>query len=194
MAIPSNSMLDTSIFDDLQKKIDEDVAVKDALRDIVQTLEKQDRATQATLSRAHSTPSSQLQPILDDAAKRLQEEIKTIQHLAGVASKYPYYKHNQSWTRDMQNACTSILLHHYLQTENTKGKGELATIDHVGDVMGVPVNVKDRDTFHLTIEEYLQALISLMEELARLARNTVTHTNIQRPMQKSTLNKKFHTR
>lgn len=62
MAIPSNSMLDTSIFDDLQKKIDEDVAVKDvsfpnqslevtptdranppiqALRDIVQTLEKQ---------------------------------------------------------------------------------------------------------------------------------------------------------
>lgn len=29
----------------------------------------------------------------------------------------------------------------------------------------VPVNLKDKDAFHLTIEEYLQALISLIEEL-----------------------------
>jgi hypothetical protein len=31
----------------------------------------------------------------------------------------------------------------------------------------VPVNVKDRDVFHLTIEEYLLALISLLDELVR---------------------------
>jgi hypothetical protein len=31
----------------------------------------------------------------------------------------------------------------------------------------VPVNLKDRDEFHLTIEEYLQSLISLVEELVR---------------------------
>jgi hypothetical protein len=29
----------------------------------------------------------------------------------------------------------------------------------------VPVNIKDEDTFHLTIEEYLLALVSLIEEL-----------------------------
>ena len=29
----------------------------------------------------------------------------------------------------------------------------------------VPVNLKDKDEFHLTIEEYLQALISLVDEL-----------------------------
>jgi len=29
----------------------------------------------------------------------------------------------------------------------------------------VPVNLKDKDAFHLTIEEYLLALISLVEEL-----------------------------
>jgi hypothetical protein len=29
----------------------------------------------------------------------------------------------------------------------------------------VPVNLKDKEEFHLTIEEYLQALISLVEEL-----------------------------
>jgi len=32
----------------------------------------------------------------------------------------------------------------------------------------VPVNLKDRDAFHLTIEEYLHALISLLDELVRI--------------------------
>ena len=31
----------------------------------------------------------------------------------------------------------------------------------------VPVNLKEQDAFHLTIEEYLHALISLIEELVR---------------------------
>lgn len=31
----------------------------------------------------------------------------------------------------------------------------------------VPVNLKDRDAFHLTIEEYLLSLVSLIEELVR---------------------------
>ena len=33
------------------------------------------------------------------------------------------------------------------------------------DVNTVPVNVKDRDTFHITIEDYLHGLISLIDEL-----------------------------
>lgn len=34
--------------------------------------------------------------------------------------------------------------------------------------------MKDRDTFHLTIEEYLLALMDSIEELSRLAMNAVT--------------------
>lgn len=32
---------------------------------------------------------------------------------------------------------------------------QLLTIEDVGNTMQVPVNLKDRDAFHLTIEEYL---------------------------------------
>jgi hypothetical protein len=32
----------------------------------------------------------------------------------------------------------------------------------------VPVNLKEQDAFHLTIEEYLLALISMVEELVRM--------------------------
>lgn len=38
----------------------------------------------------------------------------------------------------------------------------------------VPVNLKDRDAFHITIEEYLLALTDLTSELSRLATNSVT--------------------
>lgn len=76
----------------------------------------------------------------------------------------------------------------------------------------VPVNLKDRDAFHLTIEEYLHALISLVDELvsrpqdadapnistmlttsqARLARNSVTLGDYRRPLQISQFIKDLH--
>ena len=48
---------------------------------------------------------------------------------------------------------------------------------------GVPVNLKNEDSFHITIEEYLHALVSLTEELARLAVNAVTLGDYERPLQ-----------
>ena len=56
----------------------------------------------------------------------------------------------------------------------------------------VPVALKEQDSFHLTIEEYLQALISLIEELARLATNSVTLGDFQRPMEISRFVKDLH--
>lgn len=41
-------------------------------------------------------------------------------------------------------------------------------------LLTVPVNLKDRDAFHLTIEEYLQSLITLIDELVRSLQSTST--------------------
>jgi len=85
--------------------------------------------------------------------------------------------------------------------------GKLLTIEEVGEILNgtsifnsracadniiVPVNLKDQDAFHITIEEYLQALISLIEELARLAINSVTLGDYQRPLQISQFVKDLH--
>lgn len=56
----------------------------------------------------------------------------------------------------------------------------------------VPVNLKDRDDFHIAIEEYLHALISLIEELTRLAVNAVTLGDYHRPLQISKFVKDLH--
>lgn len=56
----------------------------------------------------------------------------------------------------------------------------------------VPINLKDRDAFHISIEEYLQSLITLIEELSRLAINSVTLGDYQRPLQISQFVKDLH--
>ena len=48
------------------------------------------------------------------------------------------------------------------------------------------------DVFHLTIEEYLHSLISLIEELARLAVNSVTLGDYRRPLEISRFVKDLH--
>ena len=60
MGEPRDSgMVDPRIFEDLQTKIDEDAQVREQIRTILQTLERQGRVAQSILSRAHSTPASQ---------------------------------------------------------------------------------------------------------------------------------------
>lgn len=113
----------------------------------------------------------------------------------------------------MQNAITSILLCGWLGGMAMTGKpaeaGKLLTIEEVGEVMNgsygillccmsptdayaVPVNLKDRDAFHISIEEYLQSLISVIDELARLAINSVTLGDYSRPLQISQFVKDIH--
>ena len=62
----------------------------------------------------------------------------------------------------------------------------------ISSLNSVPVNLKDEDAFHLSIEEYLHSLISLTEELARLAINSVTLGDYQRPLQISKFVKDLH--
>ena len=56
----------------------------------------------------------------------------------------------------------------------------------------MPVNLKDRDAFHLTIEDYLLALTNTIEEIARLAPNSVTLDDYSRPTQISKFIKDIH--
>jgi len=54
----SQGMVSPAIFESLQVKLDRDAQVREELRDIVQSMERQDRATMSILSRAHSIPQA----------------------------------------------------------------------------------------------------------------------------------------
>ncbi|MCJ1445997.1 MAG: hypothetical protein MMC23_006502, partial [Stictis urceolatum] len=136
------------------------------------------------------------QPVNAEAEKSIQNQVESVRRLSVVASQHPYYKYNFSWTRDVQTTVFAILQCAYLggsiSTESLAQQGQLLTIDSVGKILGVPVNLKDEDAFHLSIEEYLHALISLIDELARLAVNSVTLGDYRRPLQISQFIKDIH--
>ncbi|KAL3484094.1 Translin [Aspergillus germanicus] len=179
-------MIDRAIFESLQTKIDEEAAVRDELHEIVQTLARKGRSTQATLSRAHSTPAEQLNPVLEDATKEILAQKEEVSRLKSVADKHPFYKYNGLWSRELQNLVSSIELCAWLGgLQEYKGTSSAAflTMEEVGKFLDIPVNLKEEDAFHLTLEEYLLALISMVEELARLAVNSVTLGDFERPTQ-----------
>ncbi|RJE18062.1 recombination hotspot-binding protein [Aspergillus sclerotialis] len=179
-------MIDYGIFENLQAKIDEETVVRDELHEIVHTLARKGRTIQAILSRAHSTPSNQLKPVLDDATKEILNQKEEVARLKSVADKHPFYKYNGIWSRELQNLVFSIELCAYLgglEAYKSSSTASFMTIEEVGSFLEIPTNVKGEDVFHLTIEEYLLALISMVEELSRLAVNSVTLGDYSRPVQ-----------
>ncbi len=66
MVSSNTGMVDPRIFEDLQTKIDEDAQVREQIRTILQTLERQGRIVQSILSRAHSTPTAHRKLVSED--------------------------------------------------------------------------------------------------------------------------------
>lgn len=128
MSLADSNQIDPSIFVDLQKKIDEDSEIREQLKSIVDTLSKLGRITQSILSRIHNVPTSQLaEVVLKPAAESLAAQEQTVRNLAEAASKYPYYKWNGVWQRDVQNLLSSIQLVNWL------GQGRLITVEEIGN-------------------------------------------------------------
>ncbi|KAI1081260.1 Translin [Whalleya microplaca] len=175
----SSNVIEPSIFEYLKAHGEEELAVGDKLHQITSTLNRHISTCQGILSRIHSTPSSKLQPLLKQVEDEgIKPEIESVGELAQFTSNYPYYKYNHRWSRSIQSVVTTILLTGWLGglgTESRPGEiGRLLTIEEVGEILKVPVNLKDRDAFHITIEEYILALTEITEELSRLAMNSVT--------------------
>ncbi|OTB09049.1 hypothetical protein M426DRAFT_316342 [Hypoxylon sp. CI-4A] len=179
---PSN-LIDPAIFDYLKSHGEEELQVGDKLHQITAALNRHISTCQGLLSRIHATPSSKLQPLLKQVEDEgIKPEIESVGELAKFTSNYPYYKYNGRWTRSIQNVVGTILLTGWLGglgSESRPGElGRLLTIEEVGQILQVPVNLKDRDAFHITIEEYILALTDITEELSRLAMNSVTMGDI----------------
>ncbi|KAF3909620.1 Translin-1 [Arthrobotrys entomopaga] len=190
------SMIDPEIFKQVQDEIDEDVKVRDEIRGLLKSLDKQERSIQSVLSRVHAVPTTAVVSLLASAEPFFHQQRETLIELDCVASKYPYYKYNGLWTREIQAASYGIVLAGWLGAFTSgaeeRKEGRLMTISEVGEKLGVRVNVKESDVFHLTLEEYLHSLITMIEELTRLAVNSVTLGDYQRPMLISRFVKDLH--
>lgn len=74
------------------------------------------------------------------AEAAIREQATSVNGLAKVSSKHPYYKWNQIWSRQIQDTIVTILFCGWLgglATEGNEAKqGRLLTIEEVGKVLG----------------------------------------------------------
>ncbi|KAK4122416.1 Translin [Parathielavia appendiculata] len=171
-------MIDPALFDQLKTKIEEDTSIRKELDQILDELNQNVSYTQGVLSRIHSTPRSRYTTLLSQVEGGINKEIEMVGRLSEFASQYPYYKYNHKWTRMVQDAISTVILCAWLGGMSTDSKpgevGRLLKLEDIGQIFNVPVNLKDRDAFHITIEEYLLGLIAVIDDLSRLAVNSVT--------------------
>ncbi|KAB8338762.1 hypothetical protein FH972_021707 [Carpinus fangiana] len=183
MATP---LVDPALFEALQAKLDDDTAARDALKDTTHALEKQLRKLLAHIAAAQSLPpATQASTLAALAAGPFAAARATLATLAATAQPHPYYKFNGLWARSVQDAALAALLLAWLGAlPDAARAGELAPLDRVAASLGVPGpgDGAARDGFHLATEEYLHALVGLVEELARLARTAVTMGDYARPL------------
>ncbi|KAM7216296.1 Translin [Rhypophila decipiens] len=175
MATP---LIDPELFSQLKAKIEADSLVKKDLDQIVDDLNQHVAYTQGVLSRIHSTPRSKYPELFVQIEDGIKKQIEAVAKLAVTASQHPYYKYNYKWTRTVQDSVSTVVLCAWLGGLGSETKpgavGRLLTIEDIGEIYQVPVNLKDSDAFHITIEEYLLGLINIIDELSRLAMNSVT--------------------
>ncbi|KAK4669377.1 Translin-1 [Podospora pseudopauciseta] len=162
-------MIDPSLFDQIKSKIEEDTTVRKELEQIVDELHQHVSFTQGLLSKIHSTPRSKYATLLPQVEEGIKSQVATVGKLSAFASQYPYYKYNHKWTRPLQDSLSTCLLFTWLSTHTLLTPLQLATY------YSVPLNLTAQDdAFHITTEEYLLALVSIIDDLSRLAMNSVT--------------------
>ncbi|KAK9465500.1 Translin [Lipomyces arxii] len=186
-------VIDLEIFNQCQDKIDRDSEIRENLDSLTKAIDQHTRSILSILSTAHSVPSSSFQTFETRTSTSFEYQRDAIQKLAKIAASHPFFKYNSIWNRTLQNAAFAVLFKNWLVNEGSayiesstsldplmnesntnEGRiGKLTSFAAVCEALGIKPDFASENEFHLTLEQYLQAIISLINELSRLAINSV---------------------
>lgn len=165
-----------AIFDQVQEDIESRSEALNKIKEYVQQVEfAYRRCSQLALS-AHSTKIRGFEALsekmlsLDGPLGQLRQTLGEMNQYMG---QFPFYKYNFLKSHVTQNSIFYILFARWAKDQKT-----LSTPEEVSQFLGMRLeNSSDPNArFDFTYEDYLHALISLINELSRLAVNSVTST------------------
>ncbi|KAI9468818.1 Translin-1 [Coemansia sp. RSA 989] len=171
--------MDLQVFIDLQDKFEKETALNEELRDAIKELEKCCRLASAKFAKSHSLTREQAKELAVSARTQFKAINACITNLAGLIKPETFYRYQDRWTNTMQTACALVVFSTYLE------EARLATPEDIEKHLGFKVNTENRDIseFVITLEEYLHGVISLFNELSRLAVNSVIVNDVERPQE-----------
>ncbi|KII86871.1 hypothetical protein PLICRDRAFT_272511 [Plicaturopsis crispa FD-325 SS-3] len=154
--------------------LDYDVELREKLREQITELDKKARTMVGILNKIHSTPSNSIPALVDTVRPILKSCQDTTAALAELVPPNQFWRWKDMWSNSLRTAVFSAALVEYLTS------GTLLPLPKVSEVLGINPEWKDRVA--LPAEDYLHGLISLVNELSRLAVNAVTMGDFEEPI------------
>ncbi|TFK40651.1 Translin [Crucibulum laeve] len=154
--------------------LDNDVELREKIKEQVTELDKKARTMVGLLNKVHSTPSDAIPALLDFLNPVLLSCQETIIALAMIIPKNQFWRWKDMWSNSLRTAVFAAAFIQYLSDRT------LVSLNQVAKILGIKEESKDRLT--LPAEDYLHGLISLVNELSRLAVNAVTLGNFDEPI------------
>ncbi|XP_072020881.1 translin-like [Amphiura filiformis] len=165
----------TSTFADFNEYLTKDQDVREEIRTTVRCLEQTAREIMTTVQGVHQPAGLKDVPGICQKARGMFETVR-IQY-AQLKEKFPadqYYRFHDHWRFVSQRLVFLSALIVYLETE------QLISREEVAQILGI--SVKREDGFHIDLDDYLQGLLTMANELSRLAVNSVTAGDYTRPL------------
>ncbi|XP_075988327.1 translin [Anticarsia gemmatalis] len=164
-----------AIFTNFQKNLDAEQDTREVIRNICKDIGQISREVTTILQVIHHNEAA-IGPACQRARESFEKAREGYAKLKEALPETDYYKYQEHWRNITQRYCFLIALTIWLE------KGILATHETVAEVLGVSA-VEEKTGFHLDIEDYLNGLLQLCSELSRLAVNSVTRGDYEKPLQ-----------
>lgn len=175
MAENTNPSLVLEIFTDFNTYLVNDQDTREKIREAVRTLEQSAREIMTVVQGVHQKSGLNDVSSLCNKARQMftgiQNQFKSLQETFPADQ---YYKYSDHWRFAIQRLAFLAALIVYLET------GKLVTREEVAQILGIAV--KKEDGFHIDLEDFLHGLLTLANEMSRLAVNSVTAGDFERPL------------
>ncbi|CAB3241791.1 unnamed protein product [Arctia plantaginis] len=169
-----NHLINT-IFTDFQKSLDGEQEIREVIRNICKEIGQISREVTTVLQVIHHNEAG-IGPACLKARESFEKAREGYGKLKEAIPDTDYYKYQEHWRNITQRYCFLIALTIWLE------KGILATHETVAEILGISAE-EEKTGFHLDIEDYLCGLLQMCSELARLAVNSVTRGDYDKPLQ-----------
>ncbi|RDX53303.1 Translin [Lentinus brumalis] len=154
--------------------LDAELEIREKIKEQVTEFDKKTRTLTGILNRIHSTRSEQMPALLESARPVLESCRETTTALADIIPADQFWKWKEMWQNSLRNAVFAALLVEYLHS------GGLLTLPAVAETLGIKSEWQGR--LALPAEDYLHGVISVVNELSRLAVNAVTLGDFEQPI------------
>ncbi|KAF9046445.1 Translin [Panaeolus papilionaceus] len=166
--------MDPQLLDDLNNLLDKEVEIREKIREQVNELDKKARTMVGLLNQIHATPPDAIPTLLSSVRPHLSGVKNVTLALSEIVPQNQFWRWKDMWTNSLRTIVFCAALTEYLETRT------LISLPDAANIIGVRDEWSDR--ISLPVEDYLHALISLVNELSRLAINSVTLGNFEEPL------------